>query len=113
MRVLTSVLVTVSCLFMGVMGGAALAIPAIVYQINRSVIKVSDSPVDYTATTLVVVDHAPSNIQPILGSDGGDTDIQPALGANALQWHLTSATQQGLDINKAIQSGGLVWVRNE
>jgi len=66
---------------------------------------------DYSPTKLVVVDVSPSDIQPVLQADGGSTDIQPALGQKALTWHLTSATQQGLDINKAIKSGGLVWVQ--
>jgi hypothetical protein len=87
------------------------------HAVNALVMDVSGRETNYPADkpTLHVVDHTRSNIQPVLQSDGGDTDIQPALGAKALTWHYTgvvgASSDTSLDINKAIQSGGLVWVR--
>lgn len=92
---------------------AGLVVLGAVLYINHEVNAMIKSVgvVDNSPTELRVVDHTTSNVEPQLQADGGDTDIQPALGYKALTWHFTSATQQTLDVDKAIKSGGLVWVR--
>lgn len=70
------------------------------HEVNAMVKKVG--VVDYSPTTLKVVDYAPSNIEGFNQGDGGELDIQPATNQNVLTMPVRLS---------GVQSGGLVWLR--